>query len=304
MCTEKLFGILDWYSIWIIIGVGLCLFVFDKLCNVRGITVKANKFYYMLGIASILLGFGGALLVQSLYNYIDAVKEAAITGIEAKWEWGGLTFMGGMYSGVLVFVVGSLLFAKGEVRAQFGKICQIGLACIPTAHAFGRLGCFASGCCYGAEVKPDDPFAFLGFTFKTGHAIGELRYPTQIIESVFLMILAAVLIVLVIKDKRINQIVYFAAYGTFRFCLEFLRDDARGSIGANSLSPSQVLSIVSVVIAIIMLVLLLVSKTYPEAGKKILHFFKLDVEMPQTVVEVPVEAAETPENNEGTDENK
>lgn len=283
MCEHATILGISWWSIWIVVGVGLCLFAFDKLCNIRKVTAAANKFYYLIGVIAIVLGFGSAALVQAIYSFIES----------GVWSWGGVTFMGGMYGGVISFVVISLIFAKGESRAQFGQICEIGLTCIPIAHAFGRIGCFSVGCCYGAKVTEGDPFAFLGVIFKNGSGAGVLRYPTQLIEAIFLFILAAVMILMIIKNKKVNSVIYFGCYGIFRFALEFLRDDYRGSIGAQNLSPSQVLSILSLTIAVVMLALILINKFKPQWSAAIKHFFRLDVPMP-----VAVEANEELAENE------
>ncbi len=280
MCDKPDILGISWWSIWIVVGVILCLLAFDKMCAIRKMSGKANKFYYLVGIASIVVGFLSASLVQSIYNYIET----------KVWNWGGVTFMGGMYGGVICFVLISLIFAKGEVRAQFGQVCEIGLTCIPIAHAFGRIGCFSVGCCYGAEVAEGDALGFLGVLFKSGAGAGEIRYPTQLFEAIFLFILAFVMLVMVVKDKKVNTVIYFAGYGIFRFLLEFLRDDARGSIGVQSLSPSQVLSIVSVVIALVMLALIFIKKYKPELSRKIAKFFKLD--MVYVPVEVKTDASE------------
>lgn len=295
MCEKATFLGISWWSIWIVVGVGLCLFAFDRLCTIKKVTANANKFYYLIGVIAILLGFGSAALVQAIYSFIES----------GTWSWGGVTFMGGMYGGVISFLVISLIFAKGENRAQFGQICEIGLTCIPMAHAFGRIGCFAVGCCYGAKVQEGDLFGFLGVMFNNGSGAGVLRYPTQLFEAIFLLILTAVMLLLVVKGKKINSVVYFGAYGIFRFFLEFLRDDYRGSIGAQSLSPSQVLSILSIVIALVMLTLILINKYKPELGMKIKHLFKLDVQMPvMQTNDVQVEETETVvEDTSDVDEN-
>lgn len=314
MCTNtELFGLVSWYGIWIVIGILACLFVFDRLCAFHKITADANRFYYLLGIIAIALGFVCAGVVQATYNYIDEVRSGVAN---PKWEWGGITFMGGMYGGVLTFVIGSLIFAKGNNRAQFAQVTEIAVTCIPIAHAFGRLGCFAAGCCYGRVADPNDAFYFLAVTFKHNSGAGVPRYPTQIFESVFLFILSGVMLYLVIKDKKINLIVYFITYGIFRFCLEFLRDDPRGSVGLNELSPSQILSIVSVVIGLLLIAYKIVAKKKPEVARKIMHFFKLDIEfVPETAVsgngtdsssESDVKAAVPADKREGrgkTDEN-
>ncbi|MBQ9481988.1 MAG: prolipoprotein diacylglyceryl transferase [Clostridia bacterium] len=290
MCTEDLFGVISWYSIWIVVGVAACLFLYDWLCKKRKITLKANKFYYILGIVSIIVGFFFATLVQSIYNYIESVRAG-----DPQWDWGGITFMGGMFGGVVAFVIGALIFAKGEVRAQFPAIAEIGAACIPTAHAFGRIGCFCAGCCYGNEVHEHDAFSFLGVTFKQGAGRGVLRYPTQLFEAAFLFILAIALIICVLRDKRFNAILYFGGYGVFRFLLEFIRGDDRGSIGSSVLAPSQVLSIVCMVIALLCVAYKIVKRYSPKTALAVLRFFRLDDE---STGGVPVSEQAAPETAE------
>ena len=55
----------------------------------------------------------------------------------------------------------------------------IGALCIPLFHAFGRIGCFLSGCCYGIETT-------FGIDLKYSPVpgcSGVLRFPVQLIES-------------------------------------------------------------------------------------------------------------------------
>ena len=273
MCTQSVLLGVSWWSIWIVIGIILCLLTFDKLCRCKGVTVASNKFYYILGIVSIVIGFFSASLVQSVYNFIET----------KVWSWSGVTFMGGLYGGVITFVLGALLFAKGEIRSQFGLVANVAIPCIPVAHAFGRIGCFAVGCCYGAKVEEGDFLSAFGVMMHRHNDAGAIvesvnRYPTQLFEAIFLIILAVVLIYFAIKDKRVNVILYFASYAIFRFLLEFLRADERGSIGVNSLSPSQVLSILSLIVAVLLIVLKLLSKYKPAAANKVVKFFRLDNE--------------------------
>ena len=299
MCTQSVIHGVSWWSIWIVIGIILCLLTFDQLCRKKGVTAAANKFYYILGIVSIVLGFGAASLVQSVYNFIET----------KEWSWGGVTFMGGLYGGMITFVLGALLLAKGKVRSQFGLVANVAAPCIPVAHAFGRIGCFAVGCCYGAEVKEGDFFSAFGIMMHQHNGAGEIiksvnRYPTQLFEAIFLLILAGVLIYFAIKDKKINVIVYLVSYAVFRFLLEFLRADERGSIGTSALSPSQVLSIVSIIVAVALIVIKLLAKYKPEAAGKVMRFFRLDDES-CGITEISAQAsAEQSAETEGCTEEK
>ena len=93
--------------------------------------------------------------------------------------------------------------------------------CFLMFHAFGRVGCFMSGCCYGIECP---------FGFEMLISPGVTRFPVQLAESVCdILILVAVLI---IENKKGTQTdilrIYMVSYAVCRFLLEFLRGDEIG----------------------------------------------------------------------------
>ena len=116
------------------------------------------------------------------------------------------------------------------------------------AQGFGRIGCFLAGCCYGAQT--DLP---IGVVFPQGSLApaGIHVHPTQIYSSVFDFILGFLLLYYG-KKKRVNGKVvgmYLMIYSIGRFCVEFLRNDPRGSVGV--LSTSQFIAIFTLVLGII-----------------------------------------------------
>ncbi len=131
----------------------------------------------------------------------------------------GLVFYGGF--------IGGALGLMGYCRAFKLNIIDYFDAAIPSlplAHAFGRLGCFCAGCCYGRESEQ------FGMIFKnaiTGVSLTEKVIPTQLIEAVFNILLCAALLIYAKKSRRRGSHtgLYMVCYGVFRFFLEFLRDD-------------------------------------------------------------------------------
>ena len=114
--------------------------------------------------------------------------------------------------------------------------------CILIAHAFGRVGCFFAGCCYGKETD-----SFLGVKFPN---LPNPVHPTQLYEAAFLFLLFAICFILLMKkDFKHNLTVYLIAYGIFRFFIEYLRADDRGEF-IPGISPSQFWSILMVVIGV------------------------------------------------------
>jgi phosphatidylglycerol:prolipoprotein diacylglycerol transferase len=119
-------------------------------------------------------------------------------------------------------------------------ILSLAPCCITVAHAFGRIGCFFAGCCYG---KPTD--SFLGVQFPK---LPVPVHPTQLYEAAFLFFLFGSFSYLLLRRNfRHNLSLYLISYGVFRFAMEFLRNDHRGAL-VSGLSPSQFWSILMVVL--------------------------------------------------------
>lgn len=194
-----------------------------------------SKIYIDLAITvifTIIIGIIGTILFENTY---EAIKHA-INGEPQKWTW-AMTFYGGLIFGVAGFLIIYRLFYLKHNPPVIKKILVIAPAAISLGHAFGRIGCLLSGCCYGKETDSVIGILLPGHHHKT--------IPTQIIEMVFLFFLAGVLIFLSFKDITTYTFpIYMVGYGVFRFVLEFFRGDERGQLPG--LSPSQYICIVMV----------------------------------------------------------
>jgi hypothetical protein len=76
------------------------------------------------------------------------------TSLLAVWE-GGLVFYGGVAAAAVV----ALVFARRE-GWSFGQVGDLFAPALAIGHAFGRLGCFAAGCCFGKETASRIGVAF------------------------------------------------------------------------------------------------------------------------------------------------
>lgn len=184
-------------------------------------------------IATVLVGVVFAILFENAY---EAIKHS-INGEYPSWTW-AMTFYGGLFGGVITFIMMYRFYYLRHNEPIFSNILIIAPACIAFGHAFGRIGCFLSGCCYGIETHTALDVYF---------PIHDHYYlPTQLFEMAFLFVLAAVLSLLVFKKiTRYTFIVYMLSYGMFRFVIEFFRGDERGQL--IGLSPSQYWCIILVV---------------------------------------------------------
>lgn len=234
MCPQIL-GI-DSYWLMMMLGVVTAILIFRFLTTKGKLPNKAYDYYAFAGIASIAAGLVFAMLLQSFYNFVE-------TGV---FVLKGLTFMGGLVGGALTFVTFALSTKNITIRKCFFPVAEIAVPCILIAHCLGRIGCFLAGCCYGVESE-------FGLFFPT---LNKTVIPTQLIEAIFLAILFAITLFFTLKNKLkgFNLPFYCIGYAIFRFIIEFFRADPRGAF-LGFLSPSQVQSILFLLIGIALLVL-------------------------------------------------
>ena len=127
---------------------------------------------------------------------------------------------------------------------------------IPLAHAFGRVGCFFYGCCYGRVSAHAFAVAFprrspAWVAQVEGGLIPETAQsslavlPTQLFEAAAVLGLFAVLLFIFLRNWKtrpgFTTGCYLVGYACIRFGIEFLRDDMRQRVGF--LSIGQTVSI-------------------------------------------------------------
>ena len=228
--------IIDTYSVFLFLGVLFCLVLLYKYHQHN--KLKRNYTYdiLILGCISVLIGILSASLFQFIF---DSLKENSTNGAFS------MTFFGGLVGGVVIFLLGYKIYIKKRYpESKFiNDILIIAPACITLAHGLGRIGCFFAGCCYGIQTDSIFGVKFPHLSYNV--------YPTQLYEAIFLILLSGVLSLLAFKYKnKYTMPIYLLSYGIFRFLIEFLRGDDRGAFLFGVISPSQVFSIICVLISI------------------------------------------------------
>lgn len=257
-----LFGVdfLPMYGLLLAVGLLTAVLLFKFICAKKKVDDDAYTFYSLLGIISIALGIGGAALFESVYEWIKY----------GTFEMVGLTFMGGLITGVVSFILGTLLFAKPPIKRKFFECASYIAPCIVAGHMFGRFGCFCAGCCYGKPTDGAFGVKFPNLVNRGAYiATGGRAYPTQLFEALFLAVLLAVMLVLIFKfdfNKSLLPI-YGISYAVFRFIVEFIRGDERGAL-IPGLTPSQFWSLLLAIVATALTILVFVFKIIPFANAK------------------------------------
>lgn len=241
------------YGICMAVGIIACFVFLMVAFYLRNFNEEASDKILIIGVLATAFGIFMAMVFQSVYNYIEDPSLGFKLDVS-------MTFYGGLIGGVssflivwnlYVFVIAprakKIKFLANNMNASLSDALPIIPIGITIAHAFGRLGCFFGGCCYGAETD-----AWYGIACQAigGVNTGVKVIPTQLFECIFLFVLSAVMIVLYFKfGFNCNFGLYAIAYGIWRFLIEFARDDHRGEL-FGSLSPSQFWAIVMVVLGI------------------------------------------------------
>jgi len=171
-----------------------------------------------------------------------------------RFDQGGLMFYGGLIGAALVLFV----YAK-VTRSHLFLTTDLILAVVPLGHAFGRIGCFMHGCCYGKMTQtcwgvsfPKGSPAWWEQAYATPPLIPQTAtcslpvIPTQLIESAANFALFILLFTLYPKKYHARGYItgcYLMSYATLRFCVEFLRGDPRLAVGPFSIGQVISLSI-------------------------------------------------------------
>ena len=190
------------------------------------------------GFVAIIFGFIGAKISFFLTN-IDFLLEFLQDPIGHFASLsGGFDFLGGIALAVPSVYV--YLKRKGYRPFTFGDIVAPGIS---LAHAFGRLGCFMNGCCYGFRTETFGlRYAVDSAVFNDQVAEGLIRpsalhslpvFPSHLVESGFLFFLTWLLVKLLKKRKFAGQTIatYFILYALFRFLNQFTRADEALGVG-------------------------------------------------------------------------
>jgi len=220
------------YGLSIALGVLLSIFLMKRQALKEGFPGPDDVFD--MAFAVLVWGFFGARIFYVIQNLSFYLTEPL--KVLAVWE-GGLIF----YGGAIAAFLGLGLMARRK-KWSFWKILDFIVPYVALTHAFGRIGCFLNGCCFGKVC--DLPWAV---RFPE---LSQAVHPTQLYEAFYDLVLFAFLVQ---RRKHIRfegeiALLYFLLYGIGRYTIEFLREPGWMWMGFTS---NQWLSIAIIVAAFI-----------------------------------------------------
>jgi len=208
------------------------------------ISVPRSDVIYIAAYGALggLLGAKLLFLLTQIGNIGEDLKQYSIPQILQKYFASGFVFYGGLFG-----LAGGVYLYCRYMKISFSSAMKLVVPVLPLVHAFGRVGCFMAGCCYGIAMDPP-----LGIAFE--HSLSAPNHvhllPVQLIEAVALTGIFVALWMYTATDRPIARILclYLALYAPVRFILEFFRGDVnRGFL--RSLSTSQWISLLLLITA-------------------------------------------------------
>jgi len=192
------------------------------------------------------------IMFPQAYSWNDPI------GWIAVWN-GGLVFQGALPT-ALAYAIWTLRRRK----ISFWGMADVVFPWIPLAQAFGRMGCFFNGCCFG--IRSDVPWALQfppGSPPHSAHyANGALHtqdwshaiHPSQLYSVMLLLTMAIVLFLFRMRWEPFRGALlplYFMLYGVKRFIVEMYRGDGNPTgLGFGFFTDQQVFSLLFVVLGI------------------------------------------------------
>jgi len=219
----------------LMVGIGFLLVIFLASRRARKEGIDPERIMDM-GVYLMLAAIVGSRILYVLTNLHEFTANPF--NVFAIWK-GGLVFYGGLLAAI---PVGFWYVRKHKLPVW--KTADIMAPFIALGHAFGRLGCFFAGCCYGAVCNGP-----LCVTFHDAHSLAPLGIPlipTQLIEAGGEFMLFGILLILWRHRKFDGQLflLYPLFYSVMRFILEFFRGDAdRGLYFGGMVSTSQIIAV-------------------------------------------------------------
>lgn len=224
------------YGLMVIIGIMSAL----AICSAR--IDKYNYNYRILLVISVIVLIGMALGAKILFFITQIpllIEEFTFEKLIKTFITSGFVFYGGL--------IGAIIFAQLAARLlniEKNKLLSFLAPSFVIFHAFGRIGCFLAGCCYGIPWK---------YGIAMANDPSTNRFPVQLAEATVEIIIFIVLMAIERRKFGCYNLmkIYICCYAVARFCLEFLRGDEIRGLWIMGLSTSQIISVIILITCVI-----------------------------------------------------
>ncbi len=197
-----------------------------------------------IGVWLLLSGLVGAKLLLVAVEWPAYVR---------SWkDFLSLGRAGGVFYGGLIGAVVATAILLRRRRVSFWAFADAAAPGVALGQAFGRVGCFLAGCCWGREctlpwaVTFTDPVAHE----NVGVPLGVPLHPTQLYEIAGTFLLCVLLVRF--ERRRFSGetfALYVVGYALLRGTIEFFRGDPRGEV-LGIMSTSQFIALCGILVGL------------------------------------------------------
>lgn len=206
-------GPVNVYSYGVMVALGFALATICIYTRAPGFGIDKNNVVDLM-ILMLVSGIIGAraLYVAQNFNYYLANPIEILNLSKGGLVWYG-AFIAGLGASAIYIKIKSM---------DFWSSVDLAAPYIAMAQAFGRIGCYLNGCCYGIESH--SPIAWFAQSFAGDAA---LRYPTQLYSAASLLLIYVLLRIWQDHRRFRGEIFlgYCILYSLKRFMMEFIRGD-------------------------------------------------------------------------------
>ena len=200
----------QWFSqhfLWIVLAVS-ALLSWLWLLNFRKRLAISGLTAFGLSVVHTVVG----VLSVKIFAFLEGVPD-------------GMSLYGAIFFLPVLYFLGAKLSKR-----RLSEVFDVFTICIILAMFMARFNCLRSGCCLGKVVPWYDSF----------------RWPTREIEMILYVVLAVWLGRNILKNKTHGTAypIYMMTYGTFRFIVEFFREN---NVLWGAFHVSHIWSVISVV---------------------------------------------------------
>ena len=220
------------YGVMAMIGFLAALFVARWRARRAGLLPDEITDICVWALLAGIVGSRIAYVLQNTDYFFDTGRPGwSVLDLLKIWQ-GGLVFYGGLIGALVVTLL--LLRAK---KLKVLPVLDVLTPSLALGHAFGRIGCYLHGCCYGVPVHegawygcvfPRDALPYLsGVGAPLYIPPGTPLWPTQLVSAFDLFCIFVILSLFFRHQRRSGEVIalYLMLCSTERFLVEFFRGD-------------------------------------------------------------------------------
>ncbi|MCC6477130.1 prolipoprotein diacylglyceryl transferase [bacterium] len=243
------------YGLMLALAFGFGIWIASRRAPNRGLE---GKTVMDVSVAALLFGLAGGRIAY-VFTHSDEFQGRWLDVISPIQKDGTIGIAGLVLLGGVVAGFGGAWWMSRKREARFLTLTDVLIPSLALGIAFGRVGCFLNGCCFGhacsvpwGVVFPESSLA--GSVYPHQHI-----HPTQIYETLAMLCLFAFLLWFDRKPRAEGVVtgVFLVLYGVWRYYVEGLRWYEEGMIlsriGDHLLTFSRVISLAMIVAGIYLL---------------------------------------------------